>query len=118
MGARHPFRFRRRKVAVAGTYNEVEYGPVLEDRYYHIARFAAEDETSEADGGLRFYIKGHGYEHWLNEEEEPAAGVLYWDTDETFLVTGESLVARFIGADADDVLELYLEGWWEERGGP
>lgn len=118
MGSRHYFRVRRTLVAVGGTYDDVEFGPILEDRLYHIARFGVEDETTAPSTDVRCYVKGHGYEHWLNEENSPAAGVLYWDVDGTFLVMGESLVARFTGADPADVLELYVEGWWEELGGP
>lgn len=118
MGERHYFRARRTLPAVGGTYDDVEFGPIEEDRLYHITRFGVEDKTTAPDTDIRCYVKGHGYEHWLNEENAPVAGVLYWDTDGTFLVMGESLVARFTGADPADVLELYVEGWWEELDKP
>lgn len=116
-GVRKYFRDRRSLVAVDATYNEVVYGPILENRRYHITRFAVEAETSAPDTDIRVYVKGHGYEHWLSEQDSPAAATLYWDVDETFLVMGESLVARFTGADADDILQMYVEGWWEELEG-
>lgn len=117
MGERHNFRSRRTAAAVGGTYDEVTFGPIVKDRIYHIERFAAEDETSDPDGDLRVYVRGHGYEHWLNEQDTVALDTLYWDVDGTFLVMGESLVARFTGVDAADFLRLYVEGWWEEREG-
>lgn len=116
-GARKYFRGRRSLVAVTATYNEVVYGPILENRRYHITRFGVEDETSAPTGDIRVCVKGHGYNHWLSEQDSPAAATLYWDTDGTFLTMGESLVARFTGAQASDVLQLYLEGWWEELAG-
>ena len=118
MGERHPFRDEQTKIALGGIYDEVEFGPIRRECYYHISRFAAEDETSAPSTDIRCYVKGHGYEHWLNEENSPAAGVLYWDPDGTFLTMGESLVARFTGATAADRLRLFVEGWWEELGGP
>ena len=114
MSGRHYFRDRRSLVAADATYNEVAYGPILENRRYHITRLAVEDETTGPDTDIRVYVKGHGYTHWLLEQDSPAAATLYWDTDGTFLVMGESLVARFTGADASDVLQMYVEGWWEE----
>ena len=66
----------------------------------------------EPSGDLSVYVKGHGYAHWLMSQESPAAGQLYWERWPTFLFRGESLVARFIGATAGDVLNLYLEGWY------
>lgn len=114
MKERHYFRQRQTLPAVGGTYDEVEFGAVEYNRLYHITRFAVEDETHDLTGDCRVYVKGHGYEHWLNEENTVTAGVLYWDVDGTFLVMGESLVARFTGATASDVLELYVEGYWEE----
>jgi len=116
VGDGHPFRTRRTKKAVGGTYDEVEFGPILEDRLYHITRYAVEDETSEPTGDIRCYVKGHGHNHWLVEEDSPTATTLYWDPFPTSLVMGESLVARITGATANDVLNLYVEGWWQEQG--
>lgn len=116
MGERHPFRTRRTKKAAGGTYDEVEFGPIVENRLYRITRFSAEDETTDPTGDLRCYIKGHGYNHWLVQEESPATATLYWESEPTFLVMGESLVARITGATANDVLNLYVEGEWEEPG--
>lgn len=115
MGERHYFRRRRTATAAGGTYDEVEFGPIVKDRLYHITRFAAEDETSDPTGDLRFYVKGHGYEHWENEEDSPGSATLYWDVDGIVIWMGESLVARFTGCTASDVLRLFVEGWWEER---
>ena len=117
MAQRHYFRARRTLPAGGGTYDEVEFGPVLEDRLYTICRHAVEDETNAPAGDIRTYVKGHGYPHWENEQDSPGQATLYWDKDPIFLVMGESLVARFTGATENDVLRLYVWGWWEELGG-
>ncbi len=118
MPHRNYFRDRRFLVAVGGTYDDVEYAPPPEVGICHVTRLGVEDETNAPSTDIRVYVKGHGYEHWLMEENSPAAGVLYWDAEETFLMTGEALVARFTGATASDVLRLYVEGWWEELEEP
>lgn len=117
-GARHYFRDRRSLVAVGGTYDEVTYTPPPEVGPCHVTRLAVEDETNAPSTDIRVYVKSHGYEHWLLEENTPAAGVLYWDDEGTFLMTEEELVARFTGATAADVLRLYVEGWWEDPEEP
>lgn len=117
MPQRHPFRLHRTLVALGGTYDEIEFGPILENRLYMITRHAVEDETHSPTGDIRTYVKGHGYEHWENEQDSPGSATLYWDKDPVHLVMGESLVARITGATAGDVLQLYVGGWWEELGG-
>lgn len=116
MDQRHPFRERRTVKAAGDTYDEVEFGPILENRLYEITRFAVEDETTAPTGDIRVYVKGHAYNHPLVEEDYPVAATLYWETDPVIITMGESLVARFTGATASDVLQLYVEGWWQELG--
>ena len=114
MPGQHPFRQRVQKAAAGGTFDEVRFGPILENRLYVIWRVAVEDETSAPTGDIRAYVDGHGYTHWELEQESPAAATLYWENDRFYLAQGESLVARFTGATAGDVLSLYVEGWWME----
>lgn len=112
---RNYFRARRVLVATGGTFDELEFAPTPDAEIYHIMRFAVEDETSSPSGDIRVYVKGHGYEHWIMDQESPSAGVLYWERWPTFLFSGESLVARFNGATASDRLVMYLEGWYWVR---
>lgn len=108
------FRARREATAAGGTYDEVEYTPTLDREFLQITRISVEDEDSDPSGKLRIYVAGHGYPHWIGEEASPGEATLYWVRWPTFLVTGESVVARFYGATADDILSMYLEGWiWD-----
>lgn len=104
------FRLRRQLNAVGGTYDEIEYDPLLEREFLQIARIAVEDEDN-APTEIRLFITGHGYNHPVAEETSPSAATLYWVRWPTYLVAGEKLVARFTGATASDKLVMYLEGW-------
>lgn len=113
------FRARRKATAAGGTYDEVEYSPLLDREFLQITRIAVEDETSDPSGQIRIYVAGHGYEHWIGGEASPGSATLYWVTWPTYLVAGEKVVARFYGATASDNLVMYLEGWiWDYPPAP
>jgi len=113
------FRARRAAKAAGGTYDEVEFAPQLEEEFLQITRIVVEDEDSDPDGKLRIYVAGHGYEHWIGEEASPGEAILYWVRWPTFLVAGESVVARFYGVDDGDNLVMLLEGWiWDYPPAP
>lgn len=108
------FRQRVTKAAGSGAYTDVAFGPAQPGRRYTITRLAVEDETSAPSTDIRVFVDGHGYPHYILEQNSPAAATLYWENEPTLLFEGESLVARFTGATLNDVLQLYVEGWWEE----
>jgi len=114
MGRRQYFRQRLFTIAGGGTFDEVIFDPRRESSVYHVTRFAVEDETSAPLTDIRVYVGGRGTQHWLVEENSPAAGVLYWDSDGVVLTEPDTLVARFTGATVNDVLRLYVEGWIED----
>ena len=113
---RHYFRDRRTLAAVLGTTDSVVWGPVLNGRPYHLTELAVEDETSAPTTDVRVVVTGHGFDFPLLEQDSPGAATLYWSETEHVLTEGESLVARFRGATAADVLQLYVSGWWEAPG--
>lgn len=104
------FRQRIKGLAAGGTYDELEYRHSLENYWLQITRISVE-EKANAPSSIRLYVKGHGYEHWVGEETNPSAGVLYWIEWPTYLTEGETLVARFYGATTDNELEMLIEGW-------
>jgi len=112
------FRYPIETQAKGGTFDEVTFGPIRNGRFYRITRFAVEDETSSPSGDIRVYVSGHGLPYWLLEQNSPQSATLYWDDRGTFLVEGESLVARFTGATAGDRLRMYIEGWYLEPDNP
>lgn len=107
---RYWFRHRCKGVAAGDTYDEVEYRHPVPGFLLQITRICVEEETN-APTSIRVYVKGHGYEHWVGEEKTVAAGTLYWIEWPTYLVEGETLVARFYGATAGNVIHMLVEGW-------
>jgi len=69
-----------------------------------------EDETSNFTE-LRIFIQGHGYNHYIEEQDNPLAGHLFTLDREVFLHEGEELVARFTGTSSGDSLAMYLSGY-------
>ena len=102
-------------MSTGDAFDDVSFGPVEPERVYHVSRFAVEDEDSTPTGDIRVSVDGHGYRHFLTEQDIPAAATLYWENEPTHLSEGESLTVRFTGATNNDSLQLYLEGFWHRR---
>lgn len=120
MGHRHYFRTRRSVVGSGNATDDVEFDPGQTGREYHIDGLAVEDETTAVATEVRVIVTGAGYDHPELEQPTPAAGTLYWLEGRTIHLTeGQKLVARFTGATADDILRMFISGWWEEvrKGG-
>lgn len=112
-GARHYFREHRSATSAAGSPEILSFEPRETARVYHVTRVTVENETSIGTGDIRLAITGHGYVHPLRQFSAPAPDVVYVDDQETILQDGDALEARFSGTSNNDVLRMYLEGWWE-----
>jgi len=104
------FRHRINGIAAGNAYDELVYRHHLEQYFLQITRISLEEESNAPDS-MRLYVKGHGYEHWVGEEKSPSAGTLYWIDWPTYLVEGETLVARFYNTTAGNKLHMLIEGW-------
>jgi len=61
--------------------------------------------------GVRRYIEGHGYNHYIAEHQSPGAAELIHTDKILYLLPGERLVIRQASASANDVLALYAHGY-------
>jgi len=102
-----------RVVSTGAAYDDVAADRVDPGELWRIESISAENETSNFTE-LRIYIKGHGYEHWLYEKENPLGGKLYWSEEDITLGEGEQIIARFSGCTSGDKLAFYLNGYREE----
>ncbi len=114
MSHRNWFRTRRSIRSAGGSYDDVSFGAIEPGRHYTIERLAVEDEDSAPSGDIRVFVAGHGYNHYLIEQNSPAAATLYWANEPIHLFEGETLTVRFTGCASGDDLQMYIEGWWEE----
>lgn len=112
---RYPFRAQPRKASAGAANEDVAFGPILEPRRYRITHMAARDATTTPTGAITVLVTGPAREHLLDETPAPAAGRLYVYPDDIRLFPGETLIVRFAGSTAADLLEVYIEGdWWEQ----
>jgi len=68
-----------------------------------------EDETT-AYTQARLFRGTEQRPQWLSEELNPLAGVLYWDSEEYWLIEGEEMGVRFNGTTAADILTATFSG--------
>lgn len=114
----HRFRARKQRESAGAASEEATFGPPSDERRYVITRHAVRDNTSTPTGAITIAVRGHGYDHPVNEVPAPAVGRLYTFDDEVYLFPGETLVAIFEGTASGDDLELFLEGHWSQAVPP
>lgn len=116
MGKKHSFREALSLKAAGDATDVLEYprrGLVPPKHRYHVTRLSFEDKTT-APTEVQINVKRGGVIHYLMEQVSPAAGRLYWTTDEIVLSEGERLSVYFSGATASDLLWVWLEGYYLE----
>ena len=109
-GQWHPLLLSDQKASGAATNEDLDLGPVPVGQQWCINHVAAEDETTAATE-IRFGIARAGTFFPLEDQESPAAGVLYTVPDPIYLAAGEYLRVRFVGSTNNDVLKAYANGY-------
>ena len=109
---KHPFDRVLSARASTGS-NDLQMDEIKSGRLYCIQRVSVENETSAATD-VRLMKGGPGGEFLLEEKDTLSAATLYWTSEAFYLTEGQYLLARFSGCTADDVLKVYITGWWKE----
>lgn len=107
-------RLRYRAVAKGGDFDYVRSNQVPPGQIWHIRNHSFENETGTR-GEARAFVDGHGYPHWLWEEEVVTLATLYWSEEELVLTEGERLAVRQASCDPGDKLQLLVNGVREEK---
>jgi len=107
-------RLRYRAVAKGGTYDYVRSKRVPPGQIWHIRNHSFENETGTR-GEARAFVEGHGYQHWLWEEEVVTLATLYWSEENMVLTEGERLAVRQASCTIGDSLQLLINGELEEK---
>jgi len=116
MAKKNALRLHNSKTFSSAGLVTLETDPTPDNMIYCIQRYAWEIDKATSGGNtrVRSYLNGHGYKHYLAEEDGPTANALYWDADSIWLVPGESLALDIDEAQADTVAILNCTGYWTE----
>ena len=66
---------------------------------------------------VRLFIAGHGYNHYLEEQDNPTVGTLYTYSEPVWLIPGERLAIEIDEGEADTTAEMHLTGYWTKFEG-
>lgn len=102
-------RIRVAHVSDGTTPVDIDTDRVPRGEVWRITSFAFEDETSAFTEG-RVAIARLNVNHWLVEQDSPAATTLYWTNWEYWLGEGEFLRLRATGLTSGDLVNLYVNG--------
>lgn len=107
-------RIRILETAVAAGLYSLRSPIVDRGQIWCIQRATFETDTVTLLGNTRFrvYIFGHGYKHYLGEQNAPVADTLYWMRESVWLIPGERLICEFDWAQATAIMEMILTGYW------
>lgn len=76
---------------------------------WEVAYLAFLDVTT-GPTSLDVYLEGHGYKHYIAQQQPTNANYIYF-LDRPFRVEeGETLVVEFVGGGASDVMEAWATG--------
>ncbi|GAI46494.1 unnamed protein product [marine sediment metagenome] len=116
MAIKNALRLRARKAFVAAALQTLLSEFVESGKIYCIQQAAWEIDTATALGNTRcrLYIEGHGYKHYLAEQDDPTAGKLYWYKEPVWLVPRERLALEIDHAAVNTTAEMHMTGYWTE----
>lgn len=102
-------RIRVALIAVGATSENLDTERVPRGELWHVTHMSFEDETTAFTEG-RISVEGHGYRHWLEEQDSPGAATLFWSNNDYWLGEGEFLRLQATGLTAADVVNFYVSG--------
>lgn len=118
MGKRYSLRLRYIKkftsAGLASLYSDI----VPPGQLWCIQLLSVEGDLTTSGGNTRcrVYIDGHGYKHYVSEQDGPSASTLYWRAEPFWMVPGERLVAEWDQAQINTTVEMLAMGYWKEEG--
>ncbi len=118
MAKKYALRIRKKKTFASAGLATVYSDIVPPDQLWCIQLLSVEGSSVTSGGNTRCraYIDGHGYKHWLAEQDGPSAATLYWRAEPFWMVPGERLVVEWDEAQAGAVIEVQAMGYYTEAG--
>lgn len=117
MGMKYPLRERVSQVTGSAALVDVFAEPVEPDKIYCIQQLAWTVDKAMSGGNtrVRLYIAGHGYKHYIEEQDAPTADVLYTYAEPLWLLPGKKLALELDQAQATTAVEIFINGYWTDR---
>ena len=115
MARKDAIRLRAKKVFSSAGLQTLYTDYVEQGMIYCLEQIAWEIDKATSGGNTRcrLYIEGHGYKHYLEEEDNPAANELYTYSKKPYLYPGERLALDIDQGQASTTVELDATGYWE-----
>jgi len=119
MAIKNALRLRAKKVFAAAGLQTLLSEYVESGKIYCVQQVAWEINLATSGGNTRcrLYIEGHGYKHYLAEQDAPTADKLYWYKEPVWLVPRERLALDIDQAQASTTAEMNMTGYWTELKG-
>lgn len=116
MAKKYAFRLREKKTFASAGLATVYSDIVPSGQLWCIQLLSAEGSSTTSGGNTRCraYIDGHGYKHWLAEQDAPALATLYWRAESFWMIPGERIAVDWDEAQAATTVELQAMGYWTE----
>ena len=116
MAIKNALRLRARKVFNSGAIRTLLSEFVESGKIYCIQQVAWEISLATALGNTRcrLYIQGHGYKHYLAEQDAPTAAKLYWYKEPVWLIPRERLALDIDQPQDSTTAEMDITGYWTE----
>lgn len=116
MVIKNALRLRAKKKFTAAGHVTLYSEYVESGKIFCSQQLAWEIDTATSGGNtrVRLFIAGHGYNHYLEEQNNPTANTLYTFLEPVGIVPGERLAIEIDHADANTTAEMFITGYWTE----
>jgi len=116
MAIKNALRLRAKDVFSGAALKTLYSEYVEQGKIYCIQHVAWEINLATSGGNtrVRLFIAGHGYNHYLEEQQSPAADNLYTWNEKVWLIPGERLAIEIDQAQDATTAEMHMTGYWTE----
>lgn len=106
-------RERYTKVSTGAAYDDIKSDAPDPGEVWCVQNLSVENLTTNYTE-LRLFIEGRGYNHHIEEQDNPLAAHLFTHDRDVYIHEHEKLVARLTGCTSADKLEMHLSGYIQE----
>lgn len=116
MAKKYALRLREKKTFASAGLATVYSDTVPPDQLWCIQLLSVEGNLTTSGGNTRarVYIDGHGYKHYVAEQDGPSADTLYWRAEPFWMIPGERIAVEWDQAQAATTVELLAMGYFVE----